>query len=192
MKLADLCKRRVTQAQKALAENRVITLPHPSDQLWIVTDASVRQRRIDATLYITRDDQLRLAGFFSSKLRKHQVTWLPCEVEALCIVAAVKHFSPFIIQSKVLACVLTDSKPCVQAIDKLCRGEFPVSPHVTSFLSIVSRCQVNVRLKTLSQLISRIEMRLTVMIPNARFALLSSKLETLLLETSRFKMYLVM
>ena len=145
MKLADLCKRRVTQAQKALAENRAISLPHPSGHLWIVTDASDRQHGIDATLYITRIDQLRLAGFFSSKLRKHQVTWLPCEVEALCIVTAFKHFSPFIIQSKVLACVLTDSKPCMQAIDKICRGEFLASPRVTSFLSIVSRCQVNVR-----------------------------------------------
>ena len=113
-----------TQAQKALAENRAITLPRSSDQLWIVTEASVRKRGIGATLYVTRDDQLRLAGFFSAKLRKHQVTWLPCEVEALCIAAAVKHFSPFIIQSKVSACVLTDSKPCVQATDKLCRGEF--------------------------------------------------------------------
>ena len=64
-----------TQAQKSLAENRAITLPRSSDQLWIVTDASVRQRGIDATLYVTRDDQLRLAGFFSAKLRKHQVTW---------------------------------------------------------------------------------------------------------------------
>ena len=134
-----------TQAKKALAENRAITLPRSSDQLWIVTDASVRQRGKGATLNVTRDDQLRLAGFFSAKLRKHQVTLLPCEVEALCIAAAVKHFSPFIIQSKVSACVLTDSKPCVQAIDKLCRGKFSASPRVTSFLSIVSRYQVNVR-----------------------------------------------
>ena len=134
-----------SKAQKALAENRTITLPRPSDQLLIVANASVHQRRKGATLYIMRDDQLRLAGLFSAKLRKHQVTWLPCEVEALCIAAAVKHFSPFIIQSKVSACVLLDSNPCVQAIDKLCRGEFSASPRVNSFLSIVSRCQLNVR-----------------------------------------------
>ena len=132
-------------AQKLLASTRSITLPNPSDQLWIVTDGSVSKRGIGATLYITRDDKLRLAGFFSAKLRKHQVTWLPCEIEALCIAAAVKHFSPYIIQSKTNICVLTDSQPCVQAIEKLCRGEFSASPRVTSFLSTISRYQVQVR-----------------------------------------------
>ena len=128
-----------------MTSHRSITLPQPSDQLWIVTDGSVSQHGIGATLYISRNDKLRLAGFFSAKLRKHQVTWLPCEIEALSISAAVKHFSPYIIQSKHTACVLTDSKPCVQAIDKLCRGQFSASPRVTSFLSTVSRYQVSVK-----------------------------------------------
>lgn len=132
-------------AQNALDTHKAITLPQPTDQLWIVTDASVTKHGIGSTLYISRNDKLLLAGFFSAKLRKHQVTWLPCEIEALCIAASIKHFSPFIIQSKLHACVLTDSKPCVQAVEKLCRGEFSASPRVTSFLSIVSRYQVTVR-----------------------------------------------
>ena len=109
-----------------------------SDQVWILTDGSVTRRGLGATLYVTRQDRLLLAGFFSSKLRKHQVTWLPREVEALSIAAAVKHFSPFIIQSKHRACLLTDSQPCVQALQKLFRGEFSASPRVTSFLTTVS------------------------------------------------------
>ena len=132
-------------AQKSLSSRKTITLPRPDDQLWVVTDTSVSKRGIGATLYVSRNDKLLLAGFFSAKLRKHQVTWLPCEVEALGIAAAVKHFSPYIIQSKLNACVLTDSKPCVQAIDKLARGEFSASPRVSSFLSTVSRYQVNVK-----------------------------------------------
>ena len=56
-----------------------------------------------------RDEKIHLAGFFSAKLRKHQVTWLPCEIEALCIAAAVKHFSAYIIQSTQRTCVLADS-----------------------------------------------------------------------------------
>ncbi|XP_053402590.1 uncharacterized protein LOC128557938 [Mercenaria mercenaria] len=59
--------------------------------------------------------------------------------------ASVKHFSPYLIQSSKTACVLTDSQPCVQAIQKLYRGEFSASPRVTSFLSIVSRYQVSVK-----------------------------------------------
>lgn len=141
----DELLQRFHTAQESLSSHKAITLPNPNDQLWIVTDGSVTKQGIGATLYISRKGKLLLAGFFSAKLRKHQVTWLPCEVEALCIAASVKHFSPYIIQSKHTTCILTDSKPCVQAIEKLCRGEFSASPRVTSFLSIVSRYQVNVR-----------------------------------------------
>ena len=126
-------------AQNALKEHKSITLPRPSDQLWIVTDVSVAKSGIGATLYVNRDSKLQLAGCFSAKLRKHQVTWLPCEIEALSIAASIKHFSPYIIQSVQPTCLLTDSKACVQAVQKLCRGEFSSSPRVTSFLSIVSR-----------------------------------------------------
>ena len=37
---------------------------------------------------------------------------------ALAIAASVKHFSPYIIQSHKPVCVLTDSKPCVEAAEK--------------------------------------------------------------------------
>ena len=94
---------------------------------------------------MTRANKLQLAGFFSAKLRGRQPTWLPCEIEALSISAATKHFSPYIIQSKTPACILTDSKPCVQAFEKLCRGEFSSSPRVATFLSTVSRYQASVR-----------------------------------------------
>ena len=139
IKWSDTLSQQFKFAQSSLANNKSITLPKPSDKLWIVPDGSVTKRGIGATLYVSRHQTLLLAGFFSAKLRKHQVNWLPCEIEALSIAAAVKHFSPFIIQSHHPACILTDSKPCVQAIDKLRRGEFSASPRVTSFLSIVSR-----------------------------------------------------
>ena len=132
-------------AQTALSSALTITLPRPEDQLWIVTDGAVRDPGIGATLYVTRRDKLHVSGFFSAKLRGSQTTWLPCEVEALSIAAATKHFSPYLIQSSKKACVLTDSKPCVQAYEKLCRGEFSASPRVSTFLSVVSRYQASVR-----------------------------------------------
>lgn len=132
-------------AQSKLKDSKEIYLPRRDGHLWIITDGSVSKCGIGATLYIMRDDKIRLAGFFSAKLRKHQVTWLPCEIEALCISAAIKHFSPFIIQSAYKSCVLTDSKPCVQAIQKLRRGEFSSSPRVTSFLSTASRYQIDLQ-----------------------------------------------
>ena len=132
-------------AQTALSTNCQITLPRPTDHLWIVTDGAVNKPGIGATLYVTRSGKLHLAGFFSAKLRGRQVSWLPCEVEALSIAVATKHFSPYIVQSNNNACVLTDSKPCVQAFEKLCRGEFSASPRVSTFLSTVSRYQALVR-----------------------------------------------
>ena len=131
--------------QRALEDNRTITIPQPQDALWIVTDGSVKNRGIAATLYVHRHGSLLLAGFFSVKLRKHQVTWLPCEIEALAIGAAIRHFAPFIIQSSHTTEVLTDSRPCVQAYEKLKRGEFSASSRVTTFLSTVSRYSVHVR-----------------------------------------------
>ena len=132
-------------AQHALENHRTITIPQPQDALWIVTDGSVKNRGIAATLYVHRSGQLLLAGFFSAKLRRHQVTWLPCEIEALGIGAAIKHFAPYIIQSPHTTEVLTDSRPCVQAYEKLKRGEFSASSRVTTFLSTVSRYSVQLR-----------------------------------------------
>ena len=133
-----------SHAQNSLEHNKAIILPRSDDQLWIITDGSVKQHGIVSTLDVLRKGKSHLAGFFSAKLRKHQVNWLPCEIEALGIATTIKYFSPYIIQSSQLACVLTDSKPCVHAVEKLCLGEFSSSPRFTSFLSIVSRYQVSV------------------------------------------------
>ena len=124
---------------------RTITLPRPNDQLWIVTDSAVIKLGIGATLYITRASKLHVSEFFSAKLCRSQQSWLPCEVEALSIAVATKHFSPYLIQSVHNACILTNSKPCVQAFEKLCRGEFSASPRVSTFLSTVSCYQASVR-----------------------------------------------
>ena len=132
-------------SQAHLQKSSSITLPQAADQLWIVTDASVKAVGLAATLYVMRHGKLHLSGHFSARLRSHQRTWLPCELEALVIAASVKHFSPYIIQSHKPVCVLTDSKPCVEAVEKLCTGEFSASPRVATFLSRVSCFQVSIR-----------------------------------------------
>ena len=95
-------------AQRALSSIWSIKLPRPDDQLWIVTDGAFRDPGIGATLYVTRSDKLHLAVFFSAKLCGSETSWLPCEVEALSIAIAIKHFSPYIIQSSKMTCILTD------------------------------------------------------------------------------------
>ena len=89
--------------------------------------------------------QVTCLWLLQRQVRGSQTTWLPCEVEALSIAAAAKHFSPYLIQSVKKACILTDSKPCIQAYEKLCRGEFSASLRVSTFLSVVSHFQASVR-----------------------------------------------
>ena len=130
------------KAQRALSECRSIVLPRPQDELWIVTDGS--SLGVAATLYVKRSGRLRLAGFFSVKLDKAKRLWLPCEIEALAIAAALSHFAPFLIQAESKAYLVTDSKACVQAVNRLERGQFSMSARVSTFLASVSRYQVAV------------------------------------------------
>ncbi len=131
-------------AQKNLNNHKSISLPRPTDHLVIITDGSTKMSGIGATLYINRNGSFLLAGFYSAKIRQHQVKWLPCEVEALGIGAAIKHFSPYIIQSVHRTSVYTDSKPCMQAYQRLQRGEFSISPRVTTFLTAAHRHSVDI------------------------------------------------
>ena len=74
---SDTLREQFNHAQQRLSMRASITLPRPTDQLWIVTDGSaVTRHGIGATLYVSRDNKIHLAGFFSAKLRKHQVAWL--------------------------------------------------------------------------------------------------------------------
>lgn len=131
-------------AKTALLDAKTITMPQSSDQLCIMTDASVHPGAVGATLFAVREGKPLLAGFYNSKLPEFQKKWIPCEIEGLAIALALDHFSAHIIQSKLKPQVLTDSKPCVEAVQKLKRGEFSASARLSSFLSSVSRHQAQV------------------------------------------------
>ena len=66
------------RAQAALSSARTITLPKPEDQIWIVTDGAIRSPGIGATLYVTRNGKLRVAGFFMG-----EVTGLTSQMAAM-------------------------------------------------------------------------------------------------------------
>ena len=128
-----------TKAQQELLNAKTITVPIPSDTLWLVTDAAVRPSAVGATLYAVRKGKPHLAGFFNSKLPAFQSRWMPCEVEGLAVATALNHYAPLIRESKEKVQILTDSKVVVQAVQKFRRGEFPTSSRLTTFLSAVSR-----------------------------------------------------
>ena len=86
-----------------------------------------------------------LRGYFSAKLKSHQQRWLPYEVKAFSISAAVNHWGPFIIKSHHPTQILIDSKPSLQAFEKLQRGECSNSAQVTSFLATLSKYNIQLQ-----------------------------------------------
>ena len=55
----DTIREQFNYAQTRLTAREFITLPRPTDQLWIVTDGSVTRRGIGATLYDYRDSKIQ-------------------------------------------------------------------------------------------------------------------------------------
>ena len=123
-----------SSAQQALRNPKTIMLPHPNDQLFLVSDGCNSPAAVGGTLYIKRGDKFYIGGFFSAKVKKQQLLWLPCEIEALGINLSINHFSNFIRESKHCTKILTDSKACVQAFNILSQGGFSLSPRISSFL----------------------------------------------------------
>ena len=131
------------EAQLALSKAAHVTLPRMEDQLIIVHDGS--QLGVGSILYLRRNLEMFLGGFFSAKLKTHQAKWLPCEIEALSIASSISHFGPYIRQSTQRAQVLTDNKPCVQAYSKMLRGKFSSSSRVATFMAVLSEYNVEVQ-----------------------------------------------
>ena len=88
-----------------------------------------------------------IAGYFSAKIRQRQSNWIPYETEALSIAVSNQHYSPYIIQSFEKPFVLTDSKPCIQAHNKLLKGQFSNSSRLSTFLS--TNCRYTVKIQHL-------------------------------------------
>ena len=133
------------KAQSHLAKNQDIVLPREDDQLWLVTDGASSTAGMGATLYALRDRRLLLAGFFSQQLSPAHLKWFPCEIEGITIAAAVKCFEGLIVQSHHRTQILTDSKSCVDAYNKLLRGQFSSNVRLSTFLSAASRHHIVIR-----------------------------------------------
>ena len=106
-------------------------------------------------------------------------------METLCIAASINHFTPYIIQSEKITQILTDNRPCVQAYDKLKRGEFSNSPQVTTYLSMVSG---TVLVKSLVQQIYHL-ISLVDTLPSAQTASVSYASSLLKLRTPQLELF---
>ena len=168
------------KAQDSLSNTESIVIPRPDDILMIVTDGATKHG-LGSTLFVLRDKNSFLAGYFNAQLKVNQLLWLPCEVEALSIGSSINYFAPYLIQSKSNVQLYTDNMACVRGYKKMCRGEFSNSPRVTTFLSAVSRYQVSIS-HISGSLIPFTEILLNVRIINAKYVNLLQKQANLLLE----------
>ena len=121
-------------SQQHLKSRKILTIPVPNDQLVIASDGSKSPIAVGATLYVQRGGKLLAGGFFGAKLSKSQLLWFLCEIEALGIKLTLNYFALYTKESRHTATFLTDSQPCLQAFQKLGRGEFSLSSRLSSFL----------------------------------------------------------
>ena len=141
---SETLKNQFFAAQKALCNPKVIVLPHPDDQLILISDGCNSPPGVGSTLFVKRGQKLYIGGFFSVKIKKYQLLWLPCEIEALCINLTIHAFSNLIRESKHTTKFLTDSKACVQAFVKLSNGGFSLSPRISSYLMNLNSLNVTI------------------------------------------------
>ena len=130
--------------QRALKHPHTLTMPRPSDQLVLTVDASPVNNGISGTLFVVRNDKRSVAKFFSVKLKDHQIGWLPCELEALAIGSSIHFFAPYIRESHHYTQVLTDSRACSLAFQRLSQGKFSASSRVSTFLTALATHRVSV------------------------------------------------
>ena len=128
-------------AQEALRDLKTITVPRPTDRLAITTDGAVRDIGVGAALFVVRQGNKRLGGYFSANLSVHPQRRLSCEVEGIAIHLACEHWKDILSFARQTQ-ISMDS--IVQAYQKLTKGEFSASNRVSTFLSTLSRFQVSV------------------------------------------------
>ena len=135
-----------SQSQAHLKNCAPINIPTPNDKLWLVTDACSSNLGIASTLLTSSSDSSNpeLASFFSAKLKGGHSKWLPCEIECLAIATSINHFRPFILNSDHQTSVLTDSKPVVQAFEKIKKGKYSTSARMQAFLLAATQNNVSI------------------------------------------------
>ncbi len=88
---SEPCSIQFCPMQHRLHCHKFIVLPRSNNYLWITTDSTRKSHGIGATLHITHNGKPMLSCFFTAKLFSCQHIWIPCDIEDLSIIDAVKH-----------------------------------------------------------------------------------------------------
>ena len=135
------------QTAKDHIENiKDVYLPHPDDQLIILTDGARTPPGVGFVLQ-ARDQKgtIRTVRHYSVKLKPHHIKWSPCEIESVAFGTAIQAFYDIIKESNKPVIICPDSKPVCDATKLLQKGKFSLSPRIQTFLNNMGKISCDVQ-----------------------------------------------
>lgn len=138
-------KQALQNAKDHVKNIKEVYLPHPDEQLLILTDGARNPPGVGFVLQ-AKDSQgnLRTVRHYSVKLKPHHIKWSPCEIESVAFGTAIEAFYDIIKESTKPVIICPDSKPVCDATKLLQKGKFSLSPRIQTFLNNVGKiaCEV--------------------------------------------------
>ena len=132
-------------AKDHVANIKEVYLPHPDDQLIIITDGARVPPGVGFVLQARdKSGNIRTVRHYSVKLKQHHIKWSPCEIEAVAFGTAIEAFYDIVKESTKPVIICPDSKPVCDASKLLQKGKFSLSPRIQTFLNNMGKinCEV--------------------------------------------------
>ena len=132
-------------AKDNIANIKEVYLPHPDDQLLIITDGARTPPGVGFVLQAKdKKGNLKTVRHYSVKLKPHHIKWTPCEIESVAFGTAIEAFYDIIKESTKPVIICPDSKPVCDATNLLKKGKFSLSPRIQTFLNNMGKisCEV--------------------------------------------------
>ena len=132
-------------AKDNIVNIKEVYLPHPDDQLLIITDGARTPPGVGFVLQAKdKKGNIRTVRHYSVKLKPHHIKWSPCEIESVAFGTAIEAFYDIIKESTKPVIICPDSKPVCDATNLLKKGKFSLSPRIQTFLNNMGKisCEV--------------------------------------------------
>ena len=134
------------EVSKLAAEKniKILALPTPGEQLFIVPDAACKDTEskkpaLGFILFVSREPRAEPVMFVSWRMGDEYWSWSPCELEGLGASIAVEKCSFFILRSDKPTLVFPDNKCVIQAFEKLKKGRYSTSQRLATFTNKMQR-----------------------------------------------------
>ena len=142
----DDLRKSLQEAKDHVEKISDVYLPHPDNQLIILTDGARTPPGVGFVLQ-AKDNlgAVRTVRYYSVKLKAHHLKWSPCEIEAVAFGTAIEAFYDIIKESSKPVIICPDSKPVCDATKMLQKGKFSLSPRIQTFLNNMGKIRCDVQ-----------------------------------------------